>query len=109
MHNIFRLDLRAKVSSLCLKLLKSIGEQKKREQISSEIPIERFQPFVLLGLFALLFNQLTPSTASHLANLSSLILMISFFYFGGCLKQDNIRRAEEAAKDNKWGEAAKNY
>ena len=29
------------------KTLKSIGEQKKREQISSEIPVERFQPFVL--------------------------------------------------------------
>ena len=47
------------------KTLKSIGEQKKREQISSEIPVERFQPFVLLGLFALLFNQLTPSTSSR--------------------------------------------
>ena len=91
------------------KTLKSIGEQKKREQISFEIPVERFQPFVLLGLFALLFNQLTPSTVRGVSNLSSLILMISFLFFGGCLKQDNIRRAEEAAKDNKWGEAAKNY
>ena len=91
------------------KTLKSIGEQKKREQISSEIPVERFQPFVLLGLFALLFNQLTPSTVRKVSNLSSLILMISFLFFGGCLKQDNIRRAEEAAKDNKWDEAAKNY
>ncbi len=91
------------------KTLKSIGEQKKREQISSEIPVERFQPFVLLGLFALLFNQLTPSTVRKVSNLSSLILMISFLFFGGCLKQDNIRRAEEAAKDNNWDEAAKNY
>jgi Ca-activated chloride channel family protein len=91
------------------KTLKSIGEQKKREQISSEIPVERFQPFVLLGLFALLFNQLTPSTVRGVSNLSSLILMISFLFFGGCLKQDNIMRAEEAAKDNNWDEAAKNY
>ena len=91
------------------KTLKSIGEQKKREQISSEIPVERFQPFVLLGLLALLFNQLTLSRVRGVSNLSSLILILPFFYFGGCLKQDNIRRAEEAAKDNNWNEAAKNY
>jgi len=91
------------------KTLKSIGEQKKREQISSEIPVERFQTFVLLGLFALLFYKLTPSTVRVASNLSSIILIIPFFYFGGCLKQDNIRRAEEAAKDNNWYEAAKNY
>ena len=91
------------------KTLKSIGEQKKQEQISSEIPVERFQPFVLLGLLALLFNQLTLSRVRGVSNLSSLILILPFFYFGGCLKQDNIRRAEEAAKDNNWNEAAKNY
>ncbi len=91
------------------KNLKSIGEQKKRVQISSEIPVERFQPFVLLGLLALLFYQLTPSAVQKVSKMSLLILTIPLFFLGGCLKQDNIRRAEEAAKDNRWMEAAKNY
>ena len=91
------------------KNLKSIGEQKKREQISSEIPVERFQPFVFLGVLALLFYQLTPSAIQKVSKMSSLILTIPMFFLGGCLKQDNIRRAEEAAKDNRWMEAAKNY
>ena len=91
------------------KNLKSIGEQKKREQISSEIPVERFQPFVLLGLLALLFYQLTPSAVQKVSKMSLLILTIPLFFLGGCLKQDNIRRAEEAAKNNRWMEAAKNY
>ena len=37
------------------KKLKSLGEQKTREQLSTEIPIERFQPFIILAILA--FNR----------------------------------------------------
>ena len=90
-------------------LLKSLGEKKVREQVSTEIPIERFQPFLLVAILILLFEKLTPSTARNLGNLSNLCLAIAFFFLGGCIKQDNIRRAEEAEEKQNWNDAAKLY
>ena len=91
------------------KLLKSIGEKKIREQISTEIPIERFQPFLLIAILLLLIEKLTPSTTRDLAKTTNICLAITLTFFGGCLKQDNIRRAEEAAQKQDWSEAAKFY
>ena len=91
------------------KLLKSIGEKKIREQISTEIPIERFQPFLLIAILLLLIEKLTPSTARNLAKGIKFCLVITLTFLSGCIKQDNIRRAEDAAEKNDWAEAAKFY
>ena len=91
------------------KLLKSVGEKKIREQISTEIPIERFQPFLLVAILILLFEKLTPSIASHLANSANIILAIALILLGGCLKQDNVKRAEDAIEKGDWHAAARFY
>jgi len=89
--------------------LKSIGEQKMREQYSSEIPTERFQPFLLLAIIFLLFEKLTPTAKATIKKSASLCLAVALCILGGCLKQDNIRRAEESASKGEWSIAAKFY
>ena len=91
------------------KTLKTIGEQKTREQFSSKIPIERFQPFALIAVLILLFEKLTPAARSTIKKGMTLCLTIILCFFSGCLKQDNIRRAEEAAQNEEWNHAAKFY
>ena len=91
------------------KLLKSVGEKKVREEISTEIPIERFQPFLLVAILLLLLEKLTPSTASHLAKSANIIVAIALILLGGCLKQDNVKRAEDAIERGDWNAAARFY
>ena len=89
--------------------LQSIGEQKMRQQYSSEIPTERFQPFILLAIIFLIFEKLTPSAKRAIRKSVSLSLAIALCILGGCFKQDNIRRAEESASKGDWSNAAKFY
>ena len=39
----------------------------------------------------------------------SVCLALTLCFWGGCIKQDNIKRAEEAVKNKDWSEAAKFY
>ena len=91
------------------KLLKSLGEKKVREQISTEVPIERFQLFLLLAILILLCEKLTPLNKRSFAKGLSVCIALTSCFWGGCIKQDNIKRAEEAVKNKDWSEAAKFY
>ena len=91
------------------KKLKSLGEQKTREQLSTEIPIERFQPFIILAILAFLIEKITPSNQRRLSRSMSIGLALLISFFGGCIKQDNIKRAELAAESGDWSQAAKFY
>ena len=71
-------------------ILQEEGVRRKREQFSTELPIERFQPFILFALLLLFLEILTPSAKRGI--LKSLIITLPFFLIG-CLKQDNVKRA----------------
>ncbi|MBN38262.1 MAG: hypothetical protein CMI29_07315 [Opitutae bacterium] len=79
-----------------LEELQSIGQKKKREQLSTELPIERFQLFAIMAFLFLISEMLTSSGRKKLAR--SGLTCIAFFacMLSGCLKQDNIEQAEQA-------------
>ena len=79
-------------------ILQEEGVRRKREQFSTELPIERFQPFILFALLLLFLEILTPSAKRGI--LKSLIITLPFFLIG-CLKQDNVKRAEEELRERK--------
>ena len=56
-------------------ILQEEGVRRKREQFSTELPIERFQPFIL-ALLLLFLEILTPSAKGIL---KSLIITLPFF------------------------------
>ena len=91
------------------KRLKSLGEKKIREQLSAEIPIERFQPFIILAILAFFIEKINPSSFRKSSSSISIVLILFVCLFGGCIKQDNIKRAELAAESGEWSQAAKFY
>ena len=87
-------------------ILQEEGVRRKREQFSTELPIERFQPFILFALLLLFLEILTPSAKRGI--LKSLIITLPFFLIG-CLKQDNVKRAEEELRKGNPQAAANFY
>lgn len=83
-----------------LQHLQTIGQQKKKTQLSMELPIERFQPFILLSLLFLIVEIMTASGKTKLFKRSNASLCILLCFFGGCLKKDNVKLAEEAIQQN---------
>ena len=82
------------------KTIKRIGETNKREQISSDLPIERYQIFVVIGFFLICLEMMTAKTKVKL-NPNILILPFLFLLTLGCSKLDNIERAEDALANGK--------
>ncbi len=89
-----------------LQHLQSIGQQKKRELLSNELPVERFFPFVLLALVLLLIEDLTPSGRRKLSQLGATCLPFALLLLFGCLKKDNIKNAEDALRNGDPKKAA---
>ncbi len=79
-----------------LEELQTIGQQKKREQLSTELPIDRYQPFVIISLLLLLFEMLTSNGRKKISGATLACVSFIACLLAGCLKQDNIKRAEEA-------------
>ncbi len=92
-----------------LELLQSIGQKKKREQLSTELPIDRYQLFAIIVLLVLISEMLTSSGRKQLARASVNCIAIFFCMLGGCLKQDNVKRAEEAMTEGDPVAAARFY
>lgn len=92
-----------------LQRLQSIGQQKKRELLSSELPIERFFPFALLALILLFIEDLTPSGRKKLTRWGTTCLTLAIILLVGCLKRDNVKNAEDALRDGNPRKAALFY
>lgn len=87
-------------------ILQKVGQQKQNTQLSTDLPIERFQPFIIIALIMLLLEFIVPS-ASKLKN--EIFVIILLILLGGCLKQDNIKRAEDALEKGNPSLAAHYY
>ena len=92
-----------------LELLQSIGQKKKREQLSTELPIDRYQLFAIIALLVLISEMLTSSGRKQLARASVNCIAIFLCLLSGCLKQDNAKRAEEAMTEGDPVAAARFY
>jgi len=79
-----------------LDLLQSIGQKKKREQLSTELPIERYQLFAIIAFLFLITEMLTSSGRKELTRAATTIVAVVATMLVGCLKQDNIEKAEDA-------------
>ena len=88
--------------------LQSIGQKKKKEQLSSELPIERFQAFALLALILLFSNSLVTRRSGFREN-AQVLLIFFLLTFGGCLKNDAVKEAELAIAQGNHLSAAKLY
>ncbi|MBT3666985.1 MAG: VWA domain-containing protein [Opitutae bacterium] len=89
-----------------LGILQSIGQQKKREQLSTKLPIDRYSFFVFVGFLFLCLEMLTSKLSKTLSHSVSVCTIFLLFYFSGCLKQDNVKRAEEALESGNPAQAA---
>ncbi len=76
--------------------LQSIGQQKRREQLSTELPIDRYQLFVVFGLLFLFIEMVTVKIKRRSISQLCSFTLIFVLLFPGCFKQDNVKRAEEA-------------
>ena len=89
--------------------LQTYGLKKTRQQLSTSLPINRYQIFVFLGLIFLISEILT-STAKKKVSSASLSLFFAFlFFFSGCWKTENIKLAEEAVENEDPLKAAELY
>ena len=82
------------------KTIKRIGQTNKLEQISTDLPIDRYQLFVVIGFFLICFEMMTAKTKYKL-NPNILILPFLFLLTLGCSKLDNVERAEDALANGK--------
>lgn len=92
-----------------LGLLKEIGQQKKREQLSTELPIDRYQPLAIISLLFLIVEMLTSSGKRHLLRASVPCILLLSCLLAGCFKQDNVKRAEDALEKGDPAAAANFY
>ncbi|MDG1138390.1 MAG: VWA domain-containing protein [Opitutales bacterium] len=88
-------------------ILQNIGQKRKKEQLSTNLPIERFQPFILLVLLLLFLETLVPNAKKYGSRLA--LKVLPFFLFFGCFKRDNIERAEEEIRQGNAAQAAQFY
>lgn len=88
-------------------ILQSIGQKRKKEQLSTDLPIERFQPFILIALLFLVLENLSPNARKYVRKLAC--CLIALFVLPCCIKQDNIQRAEEEVKKGNYSRAAEFY
>jgi len=90
-----------------LGILQTIGQQKKREQLSTELPIDRYRLFVFIGFLFLCLEMLTSKVSKAFSNSGNALGIILLFFISGCIKQDNIKRAEDALEKGNPEQAAK--
>tara|TARA_B100001027_G_scaffold111191_1_gene76682 strand:- start:4198 stop:6588 length:2391 start_codon:yes stop_codon:yes gene_type:complete len=88
------------------KILQKEGQQRRRSQLSTDLPIERFQPFVIFALLLIFLEMLTPSKKKII--LKTLALALPLFFLG-CFKEDNVKRAEMALAEGNPSDAANFY
>ena len=90
------------------KELQAIGHRKRHTLLSQELPIERFQPFLLLALIFLLSEFFLGNRRRMVAVGPSLAVLL-LLLLPGCLRKDNVKRAEEAHDKKEFSTAANFY
>jgi Ca-activated chloride channel family protein len=90
-----------------LGILQTIGQQKKREQLSTELPIDRYRLFVFIGFLFLCLEMLTSKISKTVSTSGNALGIILLLFISGCIKQDNIKRAEDALEKGNPEQAAK--
>ena len=88
--------------------LQAIGHRKKHMLLSQELPIERFQSFLALGMILLLIEFLTGNRKNP-ASLGPGLAIFLLLLCPGCLRKDNVKNAEEAHSKSDFETAAKFY
>lgn len=89
--------------------LQAFGHKKMHEQFSTTLPVNRYQVFVLIGLFFLFSEYLTPSAKQKPMGGALNFILVLFLFFTGCWKSENIKQAEESMENGEPGKAAKLY
>lgn len=89
-----------------LGILQTIGQQKKREQLSTELPIDRYNLFVFIGFLFLCLEMLTSKISKAFSTRGNAFAIILLLFFSGCIKQDNVKRAEDALEKGNPEQAA---
>ncbi len=89
--------------------LQAFGQKKLHEQLSTELPINRYQIFILLGLVFLISETFTSSAKINFSTQSIQSIVILFLFLTGCWKSENIKLAEEALATGNPGKAAEFY
>lgn len=92
--------------SRTLQHLQDVGLKRKKERISMKLPIERFQPFVLLAIFLLMIDSLTSSGRKKLKRVGVACIPLVVLLLVSCLQRDNIKRAEESMDAGDYQKAA---
>ena len=89
--------------------LQAHGQKKLREHLSTELPINRYQVFLLLGLAFLISESLTSTSKKKLGTITIQCFLILFLFVAGCWKPENIRLAEDAIEQGNPMDAAELY
>ena len=88
--------------------LQAIGQRKRHAMLTEVLPIERYQPFLLIVVILLLCEFLLGNRIRAHAPGSALVLFLLLF-LSGCLRNDNVKRAEEAHENKDYDQAAAFY
>ncbi len=88
--------------------LQKLGEEKSHSQLSTELPIDRFQAFIAIGMIFLLGERMTSTIPVKLFHAAMKCIPLALLGLsGGCQNENpSNSRALEAAKDRRFEQAA---
>ncbi|MDA9110544.1 VWA domain-containing protein, partial [bacterium] len=89
--------------------LQTFGQKRLREQLSTTLPINRYQIFVILGILFLVIENLSPSSKKNVLKAATKCFPVAILLMIGCTQPDNVRRAEEATLKGDHLDAARLY
>ena len=88
--------------------LQGIGRQKRHALLTEKLPIERYQVFLLCALL-FLAGEFLLSNRRKTKIVESTLALFLLFLFPGCLREDNVKQAEQAYDAKAYNEAADLY
>jgi len=88
--------------------LQAIGQQKRHALLTEELPIERYQSFLLLAV-VLLLGEFLLGNRHRLHTLGPSLGLLLLIFLPSCLRKDNVKRAEEAHENKDYAKAAAFY
>ncbi|MFP6855097.1 MAG: VWA domain-containing protein, partial [Opitutales bacterium] len=87
--------------------LQSIGQQKRHAQLTEELPIERYQLFLLFSVILIAGEFMLGNRQRR--KLRTELALLLLFFMPGCLREDNVKQAEQAHENKNYAKAAKLY
>ena len=88
--------------------LQAIGHRKRHALLTQALPIERYQPFLVLAL-TLLAVEFLVGNRRRIRSLGPSLALFLLLFLPGCLRKDNVKRAEEAHEKKDFAKAANFY